>query len=179
MEVLKKLAEALETEEAVILEKLKIDEKADSKTIAKALGVYGLFQNKDELESYIKSKLSNKMNTIDTLNSKLEEKEKIVLDLNNSINSLKEKNDKLGAHFLSNFENKWNEMKLPKIDFKTQIKVDEIDYSKISDEVLRIAKELKLEPNVITPKQIINSNEKIEANLDGVTKFEVGAMRTK
>lgn len=179
MEVLKNIAAALEIEETELLAKLKLDDKADSKAIAKAFGIHGLFQTKDELETYINKKVSNKMNAIDSLKKQIEEKEKIVLDLQNSKSTLEEKTDKLSAHFLSEFSKTWKGLNLPEIDFKTQINLDEIDMSNISEEALKIAKNLNLTPSTIQPKQIINNNQQTTSLVDGVQTFEVGVMRTK
>ena len=177
MELLKKLAEAFNVEENVVLEKLNLTETSDSKSIAKALGVYGLFQDKNEIENYIKNKVQNKMNEIDALKTELANKDKSLVDYENSINQLNEKNSKLNAHILENFEKKWNELNFPKIDFKSEVNIDDLDWSNLHESALKIAKDKQLEPIFVAPENIKDSTKSEVNNVPNTQILGVGARR--
>ncbi|MBZ4204460.1 hypothetical protein [Mycoplasma tauri] len=86
--LIKKISEIFNIEENEILEKLNLKQESNSKEIAKSLGVYGLFETKEELSDYIVLKVQNKQKEIDALNKTSEQ-------LSNELNSMKENNAEL------------------------------------------------------------------------------------
>ena len=104
MNLLKKLAELFKLEEAEVLEKLNLKEDASTKDFKEALGVYGLFLDKTELESYIKNKVQNKISEVEKLTQEIENKNKTLLDFEKVNNELQNKFSKISAQIKNNFE---------------------------------------------------------------------------
>lgn len=177
MNLLKKLAELFELEEAEVLEKLNLKEDASTKDFKEALGVYGLFLDKPELESYIKNKVQNKISEVEKLTQEIENKNKTLLDFEKVNNELQNKFSKISAQIKNNFEKEWNSLKLPKTDLE-DIKYEDLDFLNLKSEALKIAKSKNITPEIVEPKQIENI-ETLDTKLNGTQSFDIGARRIK
>lgn len=177
MNLLKKLAELFELEEAEVLEKLNLREDASTKDFKEALGVYGLFLDKSELESYIKNKVQNKISEVEKLTQEIENKNKTLLDFEKVNNELQNKFSKISAQIKNNFEKEWNSLKLPKTDLE-DIKYEDLDFLNLKSEALKIAKSKNITPEIVEPKQIENI-ETLDTTLNGTQSFDIGARRIK
>ncbi|WP_406615677.1 hypothetical protein ACJA25_00495 [Mycoplasmopsis hyopharyngis] len=177
MNLLKKLSELFELEEAEVLKKLNLKEDASTKDFKEALGVYGLFLDKPELETYIKSKVQNKISEVEKLNEELENKNKTLLDFEKVNKELETKFSKLSAEIKNNLEKEWTNLKLPKTDLE-DIKIEDLDFLNLKSEVLKIAKSKNITPEIVQPKKI-DSIETLESNLSGTQSYDLGARRIK
>ena len=170
MNLLKKLAELFELEEAEVLKKLNLNEEASTKDFKEALGVYGLFLDKPELEAYIKNKVQNKISEVEKLNEEIESKNKALLDFENKFS-------KISAQIKNNLEKEWNSLKLPKTDLD-DIKYEDLDFLNLKSEALKIAKSKNIAPEIVEPKKIENL-ETLKSSLNGAQSFDIGARRIK
>ncbi|WP_444704924.1 hypothetical protein ACT1UH_02945 [Mycoplasma sp. 332] len=177
MEILKKIADAFSVSEDEVKNKLNITNDSDSKQIAKALGVYGLFQEKNEIENYIKSKVQNKIIEIEKLQAQLEESKNKTIDFEKVNNELKSKLSNISAQIKKQFDSEWANLKLPKTDFE-DIKFVDLNLQDLKNEVLKIAKSKKLSPEILQPQQI-QKLEDIATFRNGSQSFEIGARRVK
>ena len=173
MNLLKKLAELFELEEAEVLKKMNLNEEASTKDFKEALGVYGLFLDKPELEAYIKNKVQNKISEVEKLNEEIESKNKALLDFEKVNNELQNKFSKISAQIKNNLEKEWNSLKLPKIDLD-DIKYEDLDFLNLKSEALKIAKSKNIAPEIVEPKKIENLE-----TLNGAQSFDIGARRIK
>lgn len=141
MKLFENLSQKLGVSCQEINEKLGIKENASKPEILNALGVYAIFDEKENLSSYIADKISNKTKELEASNL---EKEKAL----NEINELKNQ--------LSNFELTKSHLKelikneFNKIDFTTktdfeQLDINKIDYSNVKKSILQQASELNWE----------------------------------
>lgn len=177
MNLLKKLAELFELEEAEVFKKLNLQEGASTKEIKDALGIYGLFLDKMELETYIKNKVQNKISEVEKLNQEIENKNKTLLDFEKVNKELENKFSKISAQIKNNFEKEWANLKLPKTDLE-DIKYEDLDFLNLKSEALKIAKLKNIAPEIIEPKEIDNL-ETLGGNLNNTQSFDIGARRIK
>lgn len=177
MNLLKKLAELFELEEAEVLKKLNLNEDASTKDFKEALGVYGLFLDKPELEAYIKNKVQNKISEVEKLNEEIESKNKALLDFEKVNNELQNKFSKISAQIKNNLEKEWNSLKLPKTDLD-DIKYEDLDFLNLKSEALKIAKSKNIAPEIVEPNKIENL-ETLKSSLNGAQSFDIGARRIK
>ncbi|KDE45320.1 hypothetical protein [Metamycoplasma hyosynoviae] len=177
MNLLKKLAELFELEEAEVSKKLNLKPDATTKEIKEALGVYGLFLDKTELETYIKNKVQNKISEVEKLNEELDIKNKTLLDFEKVNTELKDKFSKISAQIKNNLEKEWVSLKLPKTNLE-DIKYEDLDFLNLKSEALRIAKLKNITPEIVDPKQIENIKSP-NNNLNGTQSFDIGARRIK
>ncbi|WP_412031266.1 hypothetical protein [Metamycoplasma buccale] len=177
MELLKKLAEALELDESELKDKLNLTDESSSKDIAKALGVYGLFQEKIELENYVKTKVQNKMSEVDLLKKELEIKNQSLVDFETSKKDFESKLNKVNAQILNSFEASWKKLNLPEIDF-SEVNVDELDINDLRASALNFAKSKNLTPILKEPVEIKNDAATNFNKVEGVQIFDVGVKRS-
>lgn len=176
MEFIKKLSNALNLEESQIEQALDLTSEDDSKQIAQKLGFYGLFQNKEEIEAYIKNKVQNKMKIIDELNSQLSEANNKIEDLNAKYIKSEESNAKYLNSIKDAFKNEWNRLNYDSDYDLSQIDASQIDLNNLSLSVKNYASQNNMEPNILKPSKIEND---LFLKDSSAQFFEVGSKRMK
>lgn len=161
MKLIKNIADIFGISESELLEKLSLHENSNRIDILKALGVYSIFETKEELENHINKKISN----IKTEQSNRDlENENIIKEYQEQLKILEEKTE-----FLQNSLNKHQNNEetllistLKSIDFVDKIEPKNLDVSQINWENPResILKQAKANQWQIKekPVQIENTN---------------------
>lgn len=157
MKLIENISKKLNLSDLELKAKLEIPENASKMEILKALGVYAIFDEKQNLSDYISEKISNKNKELEALEN---EKTKLISDLEIANNSLK--NLEVTKQNLKNLVN--SEFK--KIDFTTktdfeQINLDSLDYTNLKTSILKQAKELNWEVKEQEPAAKETNNEPV------------------
>ncbi|KDE45236.1 hypothetical protein [Metamycoplasma hyosynoviae] len=126
-----------------VKEKLNITDDTDSKALAKKLGVYSLYLEKEDHSNYLNSKLANKEELISNQTKELtNNKEVIALQKTELENLAKEK------EHLENIKNKlnnsvkaeWLKLGIKRPFEKENIDIYSLDYSNLSKSIIDYAK---------------------------------------
>ncbi|WP_027335084.1 hypothetical protein [Mycoplasmopsis felifaucium] len=172
-EFYKKIASTFGITEEEAREKLGTADEADSKAIAKNLGFYGLFQTKEELETYIKNKVQNKMKEIDSLTEQLNEKNNTINEQINLLNSLKSSNEQITTQIKNAFISEWKNLNYkPDYTFEN-LTAEEIDLNNLAESVKKYASKHNETPEIVKPETIT----KDEQQTTGVERFTFGSRR--
>ncbi|MEA4191253.1 hypothetical protein U5U50_01715 [Mycoplasma sp. 888] len=148
MEIIKKISQKLGLSDQETFQKLGLSEDAKRTQILNALDTYAIFETKEELENYIKTKLSNKEQEIETLKSTLSEFE-TTKELYSKLieeNKLAKENIKLivdNTIDTMNFKGKVN---------KEKIELNNLDFANLKTSILKQASELGWEVKEETPE---------------------------
>lgn len=171
MEIINKLANAFNLSTDEIYKKLNLSEDSDSKEIAKAIGVYRLFQDKPEIEGYIKTKVQNKTKEIE--------------ELTNNFNSLKQENDNLKTTNDKRLEQikKVVGTELSKYTKDEKI-VEEFDFNNFDfvnykNQINDFVKAKDLKPLKIPPADTEDNDKTFSNKISGVNSAMFGASRTR
>lgn len=178
--ILNKLAEAFSLSVDEVMKKLNLNSNATSKEIAKALDVYGLFQDKTEIENYVKSKVQNKISEIEKLSSELEEAKTNSLNLETEKTNITDKFNKLSAQLKNNLKSEF-----VKLGYSDKLNFDSIDlnlfdFSNLQKSISSYAKDNSLAPEkIIEPNNIVAQEDFKSNTFNNVQAFEIGAKRSK
>ncbi|WP_330463326.1 hypothetical protein [Metamycoplasma gateae] len=137
--IISTIAEKLKLSENDVFAALNLSPEAKRTEILEALGVYAVFENKNELEDYLNSKIGNKTKKINELQNDLQNK---LSEFNNLKNNLDEINNKyaLQQDKLQNvIQNAWKNSGIKRDFNKVDLDYEKIDFSNLNKSLLEFA----------------------------------------
>ncbi|VEU70449.1 hypothetical protein [Mycoplasmopsis glycophila] len=132
MELLNKLSEKLGLSTQEIAERLGLPENYKRIELLNSLGIYSIFETKEELTNYLNSKIVNKM----------EENEKLSKELElytNQVESLAQETTKNKSRLMEVVEQEFNKISFlnsPTVDL---LNIDELDFKNLNKSILKQA----------------------------------------
>lgn len=166
MKIIETLSNKLGFSSQELKSKLGITEDASRTEMLNALGVYAIFDEKENLSEHINKKISNKTQELDALNLEKEDALKQIETLKSELINFEATKTNLKSLIKNEFD---------KIDFTTktnfeQIDINKLDYSNLKTSILQQASELNWE---------VKEAETIESNTTPEPTFKAKGILTR
>ena len=126
--IIENLANIFGTTAEDVLSKLNLNQNFESKELAKVLGVYSLFDSKEEHANYINSKLSNKEEEIANQKQQLAE-----------FNEKSKASETYKSKLLSLARSEWEKLGIKRSFDKENIDLDLLDFSNLNKSIIDYA----------------------------------------
>lgn len=139
MEIFKKLAEKLEISENDLLKKFNLNEESKTVDILNALGIYAIFENKQNLEDYLSSKISNKQKEINELLAKINDLHLSNEELKNNLNNYEITNRNNEKTLTNLLAAEWEKLGIKRDFSKSGLNINEVDFKNLPQYLLNFA----------------------------------------
>lgn len=167
------LAEKLNLSESSIYEALNLTPEAKNKDYLEALGVYAIFENKNDIEEYLNTKIANKTKKISDLEIELNNKVLEFENQKNEFETLKTELETKQNNLKNVIKNAWKNAGIKRDFEKVNLDYSNLDFSNLSKSILEFAEAegFAIEKSQLIEKENNNTNFKnnnISISADGV-----------